>query len=390
MIDPDRGTRTCADVVVTDGIVTGIEPGAPSTTSSDLDADDCVVAPGFVDVQVNGGFGVDVSTEPHRIDELATQLVQFGVTAFCPTVITGPVDVVPAAIDAVRRYRVATTDGTAGAARVLGLHLEGPFLAPERRGAHPAQHVRPPSIDEVRNWLELSGGSSASGGALAMVTLAPELPGAIDAVKMLADARVTVAAGHTAATAAQMVAAEECGVRGVTHLFNAMSGFGHREPGVVGATLASDRLIAGLIIDGSHLHPMTVDLAWRLLGPTRLALVSDSIAALGLPDGHYELGDVVVKVADGVTSTLDGTLAGSVLTMDRAVRNLMDATGCSLDDACRAASTTPAALIDVAAAGSGRLAVGRPADLVVLDRACHVVATVVDGVVAFDPDRRLT
>ena len=389
VFDPHQHAGRRADVVVDAGEVTRVARQHVDARGSTLDASGCHVVPGFIDAQVNGAFGVDLTTEPHRVLELASQLAQFGVTAFCPTVITGPESTVPNAIRAVRDARQQSTQTALPPARILGLHAEGPYLARGRIGTHPARYVREPSATEIRGWLELSA-SSGDGCALAMVTLAPELPGAEAVIDLLVRADVTVCMGHTDADARDIAAAEARGVVGVTHLFNAMSPLSHRKPGAVGGTLSSRRLIAGLIADGLHVDPVVVDVAWRILGPERTALITDSIAALGVGDGRFDLGGVGVTVADGEVRNSDGTLAGSVLSMDQAVRNLIEFTGCSLYDACSAASTTPARLVGEAARGLGSIQRGRPADLVVLDESLHVAATVIDGIVVHDPEQRLS
>ena len=380
-------TRT--DIAITTHRVTQIAHLGLDRSGPTLDATGCHIVPGFIDTQVNGAFGVDLSNEPHRVREVASQLPRFGVTAFCPTVITGPTSAVP---NALRAVHAALQDGTKSHgpdARVLGLHAEGPFLATARRGTHPLEHVRPPSVDEVRTWIDVAT-PSGTPSALLMVTLAPELPGAMDVIDLLVDAGIAVCAGHTDAPAQVIAEAEERGVTGVTHLFNAMSPMGHRRPGAVGGTLASRNLIAGLIADGLHVDPMVIDVAWRILGPRRTALVTDSTAALGVGDGQYDLGGVSIDVTDGTATNPDGALAGSTLSMDQAIRNLIEYTGCSLHDACQAASATPARLVGAAAVGLGNIVCGQPADVVLLDEALDVVATVIDGVVVHDPQGRLT
>jgi N-acetylglucosamine-6-phosphate deacetylase len=221
-----------------------------------------------------------------------------------------------------------------------------------------------------------------------MVTIAPELPDALDVIHQLVANGVSVCAGHTDADAAAMQAAASAGVRGLTHLYNAMTPMSARVPGPAGATFADPALIAGLIVDGVHVDPLMVRLAWRELGPRRIALVSDAISALGLPDGPYSIGDTPVVVGANGVRRADGVLAGSVLRFDQAVRNLIAFTGCDLAEASESASATPARLArrdDI-----GRLAPGNAADIVVLDENLRVVVTVVGGRVAFDPHHRCT
>jgi N-acetylglucosamine-6-phosphate deacetylase len=264
-------------------------------------------------------------------------------------------------------------------ARSLGVHVEGPFLSTLRSGAHPRRHLRPPSLDEVGTW----------GPGVAMVTLAPELPGALAVVERLSSVGVTVCAGHTEVDPWGMAAAVAAGVTGVTHLFNAMGPMSARRPGAAGATLADPALLAGVIVDGIHVDPVMVRLAWRLLGPSRFVLVSDAMAALGLPPGAFAIGETEVTVDDaGVARTADGVLAGSVLRFDAGVRNLIAFAGCSLAEASLSASATPARLAQ--RSDVGRLAPGCPADIVVLDEERRVAVTIVGGRVAFDRDGRST
>lgn len=310
------------------------------------------IAPGSIDLQVNGSHGVDVATAPHRLGELAAHLPVEGVTAFLPTVITGPDEQRHAVLD-VGSAPVALV----GAAVPLGWHLEGPALSPVRRGAHPAEHLREPAALAGERWTRASG--------VRMVTLAPERPGASDLIAELTAAGVVVALGHTDATAGQFQAGLDAGATHVTHLFNAMRPFGHRDPGPIGVTLADEAVTAGLICDLVHVDPVAVRMAWRALGPDRLVLVSDAVAARGTgshPDG--------VRNADGV-------LVGSTLTLDGAVRNLVGVTGASVPDAVRTVTSTPARVLGLS--DRGRLVAGARADVTVLDRELRVVAVHVGG-----------
>ncbi|MGZ4793417.1 MAG: N-acetylglucosamine-6-phosphate deacetylase [Ilumatobacteraceae bacterium] len=375
----------CIDgtVVVSGSHISAVGPPPTGRCAQVVDATGCSVLPGFVDLQVNGAVGVDLTTQPERIGEVAEHLVRLGVTSFMPTVISSPAAGIAAAIAEIDRWshegrQAARSHEGRQAARSLGLHLEGPFLNPARAGAHPVRHLRPPSLAESQGWRHDAG--------VAMVTLAPELPGALDVIEQLVANGVSVCAGHTAADPAEISAAVEAGVRGVTHLFNAMGPIKARVPGPAGATLAHGSLIAGLIVDGLHVDPAMVRVAWRALGPHRIALVSDAISALGLPHGAYSIGDTDVVVDVTGVHTADGVLAGSVLRFDQAVRNLMAFTGCTLGEASLSASATPARLArrdDI-----GRLTAGYLADIVVFDANRQVVVTIVDGRVVFDPQQR--
>lgn len=366
--DPVRGSLAIsAGRVVDVGSLTATRPA-----TGVLDATGCTVAPGFVDLQVNGGDGIDLTAAPHRIGDFAAFLPATGVTSFLPTVITSPRATVAAALDAMRAYH-----HSAGTSQALGLHLEGPFLAPARRGAHPSRHLRPIDLGDVRDWVAT--------GAVAMVTLAPELEGALDAIRLLTESGVLVSAGHSEATLADFVAAVDAGARGVTHLFNAMNPVTHRNPSMIVGALTMSDVVAGIIVDGVHVDPATVRLAWACAAG-RLALITDAMAAARLGDGTFTLGRVAVTVRNGAARTEDGTLAGSVLAMDEAVRNLVAFTGCRPGDALRAASTVPANLLR--RSDLGRLVPGAIADVVLVDADLRVQATVVGGVLAFDRDGR--
>jgi N-acetylglucosamine-6-phosphate deacetylase len=289
--------------------------------------------PGLVDAQVNGAAGIDLTAEPHRLWEVASTLPAYGVVAFVPTVITSDPAARRAAMDTLAAGPPAGWTG----AEPLGLHFEGPMIAPTRKGAHPDHWLRPPSLDLVDGWSREDG--------VVMATIAPELPGALDVIARLVSRGVVVSVGHTAASTAEVLAAVEAGARCVTHLGNAMAPVAAREPGPVGVALGGDELVAGVIVDGHHLDPLFVRAAWRALGPDRFLSVSDTTAGLGLPDGPARLGDQDVVVADGTVRLHDSTLAGSAASLLDCLRTLVAQTGCSVDDAVATATTTPLTLL---------------------------------------------
>lgn len=356
------------DLWVRDGLVAapGEHGGAGAVV---IDGSGLRAAPGLIDLQCNGGVGIDLASEPERLWELAAVLPRWGVTAWLPTIVTSPPSVVERALTTVAAGPPA---GWAGAVP-LGLHLEGPFLAPVKRGAHPPALLRAPDPVTAATW-------SRSGG-VAVVTLAPELDGAIELVAGLVERGVVVSLGHSAATAAEAHAAVAAGATWVTHLFNAMSPLLHRDPGLAGVALTDDRLHVGLIADGVHVHPMVVALAQRALGP-RLTLVTDAVAALGGPPGEHALGRTTVVVDAEAVRLPDGTLAGSKLSLDEAVRNLVAFTGCDLGVALDAAAAAPAALLGDSQRGG--LWPGARGDVVLLTDSLAVAATVVGGEVAHD------
>lgn len=331
-----------------------------------IDAEGLIAAPGFVDLQCNGALGIDLAREPERLWELAAGLPRWGVTAWLPTIVTSPPKILARAQAALAEGPPAGWSG----ALPLGLHLEGPFLAPAARGAHDPRLLRSPSVDAITRWSLNDG--------VRLVTVAPELNGALAVIETLVGRGVVASLGHSMATAAEASAGVSAGATWVTHIFNAMAPLHHRSPGLAGVALTDDRLHVGLIADGVHVDPAVVTLAQRALGE-RLTLVTDAVGALAVPAGQPTLGGLGVTVDGDAVRLADGTLAGSVLSMDRAVRNLIGFTGCAPEAALRAASTAPAVVLGDATRGS--LAVGSRADVVLLSETLEVVCTIVGGAV---------
>ena len=319
-----------------------------------------IAVPGFVDLQVNGFAGVDfLGADADGFATAGDALLETGVTAYLPTLITS------AEADLVNALR--SVPETRYGPRILGVHLEGPFLSPARLGTHGLRARRDPDPVLLDRLLEA--------GPVKLMTLAPELPGALDLVGILQARGVTVSLGHTNATAAEANAAFDRGVRTVTHVFNAMRPLAHRDPGIVGAALVRPDVVLQAIVDGVHLDPDVVRLLWAVASG-RLALVTDATAAAGLGDGTYALGEIEIVVTDDVVRRGDGVLAGSALTMPQAVRNLVTA-GAPLERALEAASTVPAQVLGLP--HLGRLFPGGPADVTVLDDRLEVVRAIVGG-----------
>ena len=318
--------------------------------------------PGLVDLQVNGFGGVDfASADTAAYRRAGETLLECGVTAYQPTLITAPEDELVAALAEVPRE----PDGP----RIVGAHLEGPFLSPLRLGAHPVAARREPDVALLERLLDA--------GPVSEMTLAPELDGALELIDRLNERGVVVSCGHSDATAEQANRAFDRGAATVTHLFNAMRTFGHRDPGIAGAALARDDVVVQLILDGHHLAEETARVVWRA-AVGRIALVSDAVAAAGIGDGTFRLGSVDVEVRDGVVRRGDGVLAGSSLTVLDGVRYL-HTLGASLSEAVDAATAVPARVVRRPDLGS--LAPGAPADIVVLDDALELRTVLVGGVV---------
>lgn len=287
----------------------------------------------MIDLQVNGAGGHDLTEAPERVWEVAAILPRYGVTAFLPTLVSPAWSIVEIARSALA---AGPPPGFKGATP-LGWHVEGPFLNPTRAGAHDPASLRAPSVEPVVGWSPATG--------IRMVTLAPELPGALDVVGALVANGVVVSAGHSSATWAQAQAGFDAGIRSVTHLFNAMAKLNHREPGLPGAALADDRVTIGLIPDGLHVHPGMVALVRRTVGRERLAVVTDAIAALGVAPGRHRLAGRDVIVDETSCRLPDGTLAGSLIGLDTAVSNLAEFAGCSIEEARLATTVVPARLL---------------------------------------------
>ena len=328
-----------------------------------------LAAPGFVDLQVNGFGGVDfLAAEPPDYRTAGAAMATTGVTAYLPTFISAPDGAYDHAVAAAAAARAVARPGP----RILGVHLEGPFLSPRWPGAHDPRHLQAPSPALIER-LERAG-------AIALVTLAPELPGALELIEALVARGVVVSCGHSDADAEIADAAFDAGARAITHLHNAHRRFAHRDPGLGGVALVRPEVTVQAIVDGVHLAPEVAYAAF-LTARERFSLVTDAMAATGLGDGHHRLGSREVEVAGMTARLADGTLAGSVLTMDAAVRNLVTL-GASEVQALLAATRAPARLL--AHPTLGVLAPGLPADIVVLDDELEVRATLVDGLKLHD------
>jgi N-acetylglucosamine-6-phosphate deacetylase len=353
----------------------GQPPAGLATHADVLAADGLVAMPGFVDLHVHGAVGVDLmDADPDGLRRMARFFARHGVTAWLPTTMTATGADLERALEAVR----AVLGPVDGGATVLGAYLEGPYLSRARAGAQDRSLIRPADRAETERLLDP--------GVVRVVAVAPEVEQNRWLVREAAAMGVTVSAGHTDATYDQALQAVEDGVRHITHAFNAMRPLGHREPGMLGAALTVAELRCELVADNVHVHPAAMRLLLQAKGPGGVVLVSDAVRATGLPDGAYTVGDRPAFHMDGAIRLADGTLAGSVLTLDRALHNLQAATGRPLAELWPTASRNAAQAIGVDDA-KGSLEPGKDADLVLLDPALGVVVTVAEGSIVHGGDR---
>ena len=350
--------------------------GAPTPIGRIIDFGDATIVPGFVDIHIHGGGGHDVmEDDAAALPAVENILARHGVTGYFPTTVTAPLDVTLRALERLgKAVESATTTTLASAqrARPLGIHLEGPFISHVRRGVHPPADLLPPRIETFEKFWD------ASCGQIKLMTIAPELEGAPELIGEAARRGVCVSLGHSDATITEVERGIAAGAKHATHTFNAMRPLRHRDPGILGAALVDDRLTADVIADGIHLDPTILRLFLRAKGTERAVLITDAIAATGMPDGRYRLGSLEVELKNG-QCTSDGKLAGSVLTMDRAIQNVARLPEWDLQKAIPLATANPARV--VGETKRGRLAAGMTADMVILSKDGSVLKTIVGGVI---------
>jgi N-acetylglucosamine-6-phosphate deacetylase len=372
--------------------IVAVEPKVVDTPSgaARVDCSGGLLVPGFVDVHVHGVEGIDVLDGPDAVTAVAQRLPRYGVTAFCPTSVACTPQDLAVLLDA-----VSSAASVRAGARVLGAHLESNFINPAYRGAQPAECLRrPPRVSDAQHPPRPAPADAGFSGAdilttivareraVAIVTLAPEIEGGLDLVRHLVDRGHRVSLGHTGAAYEVAVEAIALGARHATHLFNRMTPLGHRAPGVCGAVLTSEAVAAEIICDGFHVHPAAVRLAFAAKGARKVLAITDGTAGSGLPPGsRAHLGRQPIVVTSRTAELSDGTLAGSVLTMDRALRVLVGEVGVPLVEAVHACATTPAR--EMGLAGAGTIEAGALADLVLLDAQLQVRATYIGGQAAY-------
>jgi N-acetylglucosamine-6-phosphate deacetylase len=363
-------------VLIEDGFIREIQPRAayaiPANTRT-IAFGEAILAPGFIDIHIHGAGGHDVMRPPSEgLPAMEQVLARHGVTSYFPTTVTAPMDITISALDRLAdEIEKPCENSGATRAQPVGIHLEGPFLSHARRGVHPPEDLVRPSLPAFDSLWQ------AARGHVKLITIAPEIEGALELIAEAAKRGVTVSIGHSDATLEQAREGVAAGARHATHTFNAMRPLSHRDPGILGLVLTDERLTADIILDGIHVDPTVAKLFLKMKGPERAVLISDGLSATGMPDGHYRLGDFDIEVKDG--RCLAGeTLAGSVLTLDRAVRNAIQFAGIDAQQALQAASLNPATTTGIAAQ-RGKLAVGSRADIVVMNTKYEVVRTVVGG-----------
>lgn len=355
-------------IAVDGGKILDIVPGDAGFEGQVLDAEGKYISPGFIDIHIHGCAGHDtMEGTVDSLEKMAAFVASHGTTSFLPTTVTAPFDSIQKSVEAVCEGMKKELGG----AQILGAHLEGPWISTKAKGAHVEEYIKDPDVEAFRQWPE------DLKSAVRLVTMAPELPGAKECIKFLTDRGIVVSIGHTTADYRRCMESFDWGIRHVTHFYNAMAPFKHREPALVGAALDDERVTIELIADLIHVHPAALRLAIKLKGAHRVALITDSMEASGLKDGVYSLGAYKVWVKNGEARLESGTLAGSTLTQDRALRNICSS-GISLEDGIRMLTETPARVIRMEDQ-KGRIKKGLDADLVIMDGDLEVVMTFVKG-----------
>lgn len=360
------------DVYVVDGKIHSIEQNIEKSNVQVIEGSNQLLFPGFIDMHIHGSAGVDtMDGKQESLHTMAKSLVKEGVTGFLATTMTQKIEEIEQALSAIGNF-----EQTDDEAEILGVHIEGPFISIKRVGAQPEEYIIPPNIETFNHWQELSGGM------IKEITVAPEVEGGFDFVKELAKQGIVVSIGHSDASLEEVEKAVSLGAKQGTHLYNQMRPFHHRDPGVVGGTLLNNQVKTEIIVDFIHSHPKSVEFAYRLKGASHIILITDAMRAKGVPFGDYDLGGQMVHVTETGAHLPNGALAGSILTMDRAIRNMKQATNCSLEDLVAMSSYNAAQQMNLA--NKGEITVDADADFVLLSKDLIVQKTIKAGKVVYE------
>lgn len=348
------------------------QPRQMTQAAEEIDARGLYVLPGFIDLHIHGGGGHDVMGKCFgALNEISKTLAKEGVTSFLPTTMTTSHENLLAVTESVRKAMERGTEG----AEILGVHLEGPYVNPQRAGGQPPGFMRLPSIEEVKQYIY------ASGGKVKILSLAPEMEGALDLVRFLDREGIVAAIGHSDASYEETLAAAQAGLRQATHTFNAMGEFHHREPGALGAVLTLDSITAEVIADGVHVHPASIKILTKCKGYEKVVVISDAIMGMGAPDGEYQLGGRRIIVQNGASRFEDGGIAGSAMSVGNGVKNLIRWLDLELPQIIQMATFNPARAIGEEGR-KGSLEVGKDADIIICDQELNVKMAMVRGQVA--------
>lgn len=361
-------------VLISEGKIKEIlkEDEIKEEVSNIIDAEGKYLSPGFIDIHNHGNFGHDAMEGTiEAIKSMAKYHVKNGVTSFLATTMTGSNEETKNAITNVAKF---IKNDNNKYSRVLGLYLEGPYFSQDKKGAQPSKYLKNPDINEIKEFIKLSNNN------IKVMALAPELSNALEAIKYLKSNNINVSLGHTNATYEEATKAIELGATGATHLYNGMRVFSHREPGVIGAVLCDERVMCEMICDGIHIHKAAMQMAVKIKGVNSIILISDAMMAAGLDDGEYLLGGQKVFVKNNEARLVDGTLAGSTLKLNNAVKNMIDIVGVSLQEAVKMATLNPAKAIGVTDK-KGSIEVGKDADLIIFDNDINVAKVIINGVI---------